>query len=226
MLFFVIMNELLLLIQATTIAITALIALKIGSHALVTFIVIQSILANIFVVKQISLLGLNATASDAFMVGSVFGLQLLQEYFGKRLAQKTVFISFFLLVFYTIVSQLHILYVPAAHDTMHQHFYPILQSMPRIIIASITVYTIALYFDTYLYAFLRQLFKGRYLLFRNGLCIMTSQLLDTVLFSFLGLYGIIDNLGQVIIISYSIKLLVIIITQPFLALSKRIMRPS
>ncbi len=226
MLLSIIMNEFLLLIQATLIATAALIALKLGSHALVAFIVIQSILANLFVVKQISLVGLNATTSDAFIVGSVFGLQLLQEYYGKKLAQKTVWLSFFLLIFYTVVSQIHIFYIPALHDTMHQHFYPILHFMPRIMVASIAVYTAVLYFDTHLYAFLKQLFKGRHLLLRNTISIMTSQLLDTVLFSFLGLYGIIDHIGNVILVSYTIKLLVIVITQPFLALSKRIMGSS
>lgn len=218
------MNELLLLAQIIIIAFSTLVALKIGSYALVAFIVIQSILANLFVVKQITLVGLNATASDAFIVGSIFGLQLLQEYFGKSLAQKTVFISFFLLVFYTIVSQIHILYTPAYHDHMHQHFYPILCLMPRIMIASITVYTAASYFDTVLYGFLKRLFQGRYLVIRNSLSIMTSQLIDTVLFSFLGLYGIIDHIGNVILVSYTIKLIVIVITQPFVAFSKRIMR--
>lgn len=218
------MNELLLLAQIIIISVTTLIALRIGSYALVAFIVIQSILANLFVVKQITLVGLNATASDAFIVGSILGLQLLQEYFGKPLAQKTVFISFFLLIFYTIVSQIHIFYTPALHDHMHQHFYPILHLMPRIMIASITVYTAVSYFDTVLYGFLKRLLRGRCLIIRNSLSIMTSQLLDTVLFSFLGLYGIIDHIGNVILVSYTIKLIVIVITQPFVALSKRIMR--
>lgn len=89
------MNELFLLIHTLIISIAALIALKLGKHCLIAFIAAQSILANLFVVKQITLFGFNGTASDAFMIGSIFGLHLLQEYYGTKEAQNSVKISFF-----------------------------------------------------------------------------------------------------------------------------------
>jgi uncharacterized integral membrane protein (TIGR00697 family) len=216
------MNELLLLLQTIIICITALLALRNGAYYLCAFIALQAILANLFVLKQITLFGMQATASDAFMVGSMFSLQLLQEYYGKALAQSAVRISFFFLIFYTIMSYIHILYTPSIYDTAHKHFYPLLYPMPRIAVASIFVYTTISYLDTYLFSFLKRLFSGKWFFIRNTLCITIAQLADTVLFSFLGLYGIIENIGEVIIVSFTIKMIVIMISRPILLLAKKL----
>jgi uncharacterized integral membrane protein (TIGR00697 family) len=216
------MNELIFLVHTMTIAVFALVSLALGRYALIAFVCIQCILANLFVVKQITLFGLTATCSDAFTVGATIGLNMLQEYFGKDIARKTIWINFFLLIFYAIVSQLHLLYTPHTADIMQQHFIPLLQFMPRIVIASFSVYLITQMADYYLYGILKKMFHDKYLIFRNYASIAVCQLLDTVLFSFLGLYGIIDNIGEVIIISYLIKLTSIIVATPFVGFSRRI----
>lgn len=217
-------NELLLFIHTIVISIFALLALSIGSQALIAFVCFTAILANLFVVKQITLFGMNATCADAFIVGSVLGLNLLQEHFGKEITRKTIWISFFLLVFYTIVCQIHLLYQPSIYDAMQSHYEAILCIMPRLAIASIITYLIAQLFDTWLYGKLKELFNGRFLIARNMCSISLSQLLDTILFSFLGLYGIAYNIWHIIIISYAIKLTAIAISMPFVGLSKRMIK--
>ncbi len=216
------MNELYFLVHSFTVSSAALIALRLGKEALVGFISICCILANLFVLKQTTLFGLDATCSDAFAIGAVFGLNLLQEYFGKSIARSAIWISFFLLFFYTIVSSIHLLYEPSAHDTMQQHYAPILQFMPRIAIASLAVYIIVQQLDTFLYGILKYRFQGRYLTVRNYISISLCQLIDTILFSFLGLYGIVENVWHIIAISYSIKLLLIFTATPFIMLSKKV----
>src|SRR5229473_6185965 len=116
-----IMNELIFALHTVIIALFALGALALGQGALVAFVCIQCILANLFVVKQITLFGFTATCADAFTVGATIGLNMLQEYFGKAIAKRTIWINFFLLIFYAIVSQVHLIYVPHAADTMHLH---------------------------------------------------------------------------------------------------------
>jgi uncharacterized integral membrane protein (TIGR00697 family) len=216
------MNEILFIVHTLAIALFAMGSLALGQYALVAFVCIQCLLANLFVIKQITLFGLTATCSDAFTVGATIGLNLLQEYFGKDIAKKTIGINFFLLIFYAIVSQLHVLYTPDSADIMQQHFVPLLQFMPRIVIASFSVYLIAHMADYYLYGILKKMFHDKYIVFRNYLSIATCQLLDTVLFSFLGLYGIIDNIHEVIIISYLIKLASIIVATPVVGFSRKI----
>lgn len=216
------MNELIFIIHTIIIAGFALGSLALGSTALVAFVCIQCMLANLFVIKQITLFGLTATSADAFTVGATIGLNLLQEYFGKEIAKKTIWINFFLLIFYTIVSQIHLAYLPHSGDIAQQHFLPLLQFMPRIVIASLSVYLVTQMTDYYLYGILKKTFQDKYIILRNYASVAFCQLLDTVLFSFLGLYGIIDNIGEVIVISYLIKLASIIIATPFVGFSRKI----
>lgn len=214
------MNELLFIIHTLTIALFSLGALALGAHALVAFICIQCIFANFFVIKQITLFGLTATCSDAFTISATLSLNLLQEYFGKEITKKTIWTNFFLLIFYAIISKIHLLYIPNSADTTQQHFFALLQYIPRIVIASLLVYLITQLTDYHLYGFLKKLYKEKYIIIRNFTSILVCQLLDTVLFSFLGLYGIIDDIWSIIIVSYGIKLAAIIISVPFVGLSQ------
>lgn len=214
-------NELLFVVYSIIVAAMALISLRLGKEALVAYITLVAVLANVFVLKQISLGGYTATASDVLVIGSVLGLNLLQEYFGKSIAQATVWISFACLIFYTIVSQLHMLYIPAAHDTMHLHYAALLSPMLRITIASLTTYFIVQSLDVYIYSMLKAVLKGRFIIVRNLLSIATTQLLDTVLFGILGLYGLVDDLTSILLISYLIKLSALAITAPCVGLSKK-----
>lgn len=218
-------NEFIFILQTFLIGIFALSSLRLGKEALIGFIALQAVLANLFVVKQTVLFGLNATTTDAFAVGGALGLNLLQEYYGRDMAKKAIWISFFLLVFYGIFSQIHLAYLPSAQDLMHHHFMPILSFMPRIVIASFTAYLISQQIESWLYARLKLLTQGRYLVARNYTSIMASQLIDTILFSFLGLYGIIDNIGHIILISYIIKMATMMVATPFIAFSKKIIKP-
>lgn len=184
-------NELIFTAHTFLIGLFALLALRLGSQALVVFISIQCILANLFVLKQTTLFGISATCSDAFSIGAVLGLNLLQEYYGRAAARRAIWISFLFLIFYATVSLIHLAYIPSASDTAHAHFFQLLNVMPRITVASFVVYVVVQYLDSMLYANLRELLSGKYLVLRTWLSIATMQLLDTVLFSFLGLYGIV-----------------------------------
>lgn len=219
-------NEFIFIIHVAIIGFFALAALKFGKHALIAFISTCCIAANLFVVKQITLFGLDATCSDAFTVGAVFGLNLLQEYYGRPITKTAIWVSFFLMVFYAIVCQLHISYIPNSYDTMQAHYNAILAFMPRITMASFTVYLIVQQLDSYLYGILKNKFTGRYLTARNYISIGICQLIDTVLFSFLGLYGIVHSVWDVIAISYTVKVIVILLTTPYILLSKHIHSPT
>jgi uncharacterized integral membrane protein (TIGR00697 family) len=98
--------------------------------------------------------------------------------------------------------------------------------MPRIMIASISVYLFSQLLDYILYGALKKMCQERYLVLRNYASIAFCQLVDTVLFSFLGLYGIVHNIWDVIIISYSVKLGAIVIATPFVILSRFIFKDS
>jgi hypothetical protein len=217
-------NESIFLLHSILISIFALSALRFGKEALIAFIALQSILANLFVLKETTLLGLTATCSDAFAIGAVLGLNLLQEYYGRDLTKKSIWISFYLMIFYGIVSQLHLAYAPGNLDMTQPHYAALFGFMPRLVIASMITYLIAQFFDAWLYGALKERFNNRYLIIRNITSISISQFVDTLLFSFLGLYGIIHDIWHIILISYAIKLAAIALSAPFIALSRKIIK--
>ncbi|MFC1845533.1 queuosine precursor transporter [Candidatus Dependentiae bacterium] len=220
------MNELIFLAQTLFVSTACLAATRLGKEALVALICLLGVLSNLFVIKQITLFGLHVTAADAFSVGALLGLNLLQEYFGKGIAKKTVWICFFILLLYTGFAQIHLWFLPSLWDTAHPHFQSLFQFAPRITTASLLVYLFVQHLDRYLYAKLQDRFGQSYLLTRNYILLMFSQLVDTVLFSFLGLWGIVESVTHVIVISYLVKLVAIFVATPFVKLSATMVTPQ
>ena len=196
-----------------------LFALKASKETLIALIALFWVLANLFVTKHIILFGLGATTSDALAVGATLGLNLVQEYYGKEAARHTIWTSFFCVSVYTVAALLQCAYLPSSNDTMHKHFCALLTPMPRLIAASLASYLVAQYLEYWLYGLGKKLFKTRYFVGRNVVSTSISQAVDTVLFSFLGLYGIVSDIGHIIIVSYSIKIITLSIAAPFLGLS-------
>jgi len=203
------MNEILFFVQTLLILCFALGALRLGKSALIAWVTIQALIANLFVIKQITLFGFDVTASDAYVIGSLLGLNFLQEFYSKEEAAKATWICFFFLFFFTIISQLHLLYQPSTHDITQTAFLTILSPSPRLLIASMSVFFIVQQFDIRLFAFLKHRLPKSSFAFRTAIALISSQLLDTVLFSFMGLYGLVVSIVDVILVSYLIKLAVI-----------------
>jgi queuosine precursor transporter len=218
------MNELIFLLHIITVVGFTLLGLRLGKFALMSLVSLEAVLANLFVVKQMNIFGFNATCADVFVVGSVLGINLLQEYFGEQASSTALRASFFVMFFYLVMSQIHLLYMPNSFDITHGFFQGILKFAPRIIIASILAYFIVLFINNKLYAFLKNRLQGRYLFLRNFISIVFIQLLDTIIFAFLALYGIVGSIWQVIFISFVLKVLVISVSTPFVGISKLIVK--
>ena len=218
-----IINELIFFAYIAITTGALVVATLIGFEAVIALISLEWVLANFFVTKQIVLFGFQATASDALAVGALLGLNLLQEYKGKEFARRTIKIGFFCLFFYLCVSVLHLLYYPASSDVMSPYFIHLLTPLPRLVIASLATYLIVQYLEYAIYSMLQARFGRRYFILRNYASLSISQLVDTILFSFLGLYGIVDHIWQIILVSYGIKLITVLVSVPFIRFSKKIM---
>lgn len=212
-------NELILFTHITIIAIATFIALRLGKSALVAFSVLQMILANMFVLKQTTLFGLNATCADAFIIGSLLSFNLLNELYGPQVAKRTIPTTFFCAIFYAVVSYVHLGYVPSNFDTMHGHYHALFAVAPWLIAGSIGVFLIAQIIDYLLFRFFKHLWPNHMLMVRNALSLSISQFFDTLSFSFiLYLLGIITNMFDIVIVSYAIKMVVIGISTPLVML--------
>ncbi len=187
-------------------------ALRLGETALIVLISLHAVLANLFVTQQISLFGLNATSGDASSVGVALGLNLLQESFGKGAVKRAIFLSMALLGAFLLFSLFQCLYAPSPTDTMQPVFHQLLYPLFRLGAASAGVYFLVQMFDRSFFAWLREQLNQRYPLIRIALCLLLSQFLDTVLFSFIGLWGLVDHLWEIIGISLCIKYVMVALT--------------
>jgi uncharacterized integral membrane protein (TIGR00697 family) len=216
------MNEILFFLHLILIFGFGVIALKLGKAYLTTWVAIQAILANLFVVKQMFFFHYNVTCSDVFAIGSILGLNLLQEYFDKESAKRALWGAFFAMLFFAAMSQIHLLYAPSTYDTTQSAFTCILASSPRLFAASVIVFLLTQHMDICLFQMLKQ--KAGFIPFplRSSLSTALTQFTDTLLFSILGLWGLVSSLWDIIFISFLIKLIIISCLTPLIALVKRI----
>ena len=213
------LNEILFLSQICVIGMSASLAKRFGREALVVLMCVLGILSNLFVGKQIVLFGLAATCSDSFSVGCSLCLNLLQENFGKDVAKKAIWLSFGFLVFYLAMTQFQIFYTPSQFDFLGSCYEKILSLMPRLVLASLTAYFISQQTDRLIFGYLTEQAKVKNFILKNYASLLISQLIDTILFSLLGLYGVVSNISQIILISYLIKIGTIILIAPLTKLA-------
>ncbi len=216
------MNELLFVLHCALVSSGVLAGVYLGAEALTAVIVSYCLLANLFVLKTITLFGFTATAADAFTIGATLGLNLLQEYYGKAPTRRALVANMLILGIYLVMTVIHISYLPACTDSTHALYCALLYPVPRIVIASSVVYFCAQQIDYWLYGLLKVCTPTSWLVIRNYGSVVVSQLFDTVAFSLLGLYGLVDNIGSIMLISYVVKLLALVLCTPFLMISRRI----
>jgi uncharacterized integral membrane protein (TIGR00697 family) len=199
-------------------------ALKMGKATLTSWISLQAILANLFVIKQIYLFGFHVTCSDVFAIGCIFGLNLLREYFGPDAAKRALWCCLFSMIFFVAMGQMHLYYIPSPFDTTQGAFQTILSSSPRLLAVSLAVFIFVQQIDLKLFGLLKKKLPSLPLSFRNGFSVGIIEFLDTFLFSVLGLSGLVAHLSDIILISFLIKLLVIALLTPLIHFSHRFVR--
>jgi uncharacterized integral membrane protein (TIGR00697 family) len=215
------MNEVLFLIHILIVLVFGGIALRLGRASLTTWVSLQAVLANLFILKQIKFLGFEITCSDVYAIGSMLGLNLLREYFGKQPAQVALRTCFFAMIFFAAMAQFHLQYIPSSSDRTQSAYEILLSPSARLLIASFVVFFVVQRIDLYLYSFLKEKWPRLSLSLRNAVSLLTSQFLDTFLFSVLGLWGLVSSLSDIIAVSFLVKATIIGCITPLVRFSKR-----
>lgn len=216
-------NELIFFLMIVVVLSTALLMFRLGKIWLYAFIAVCIVLANIFVTKQFRLFGLSATGGN-ITYGAIFLVtDLLCEHYGKEAGRRAVVIGFFAALFYLVTSQFILLMQPAEYDTVHDGMQSIFAFAPRIVLASVIAYLISQFHDIWAYHAIRKLTRNRLLWLRNNASTWSSQLIDSVTFSLIAFVGVfpLKIVGQIILSTYLLKIIVAAIDTPFLYLSYR-----
>lgn len=193
-------------------------------EGLFIIIAINIILCNIQVIKFIKMFGITTTLGNLLYGGIFWATDMLSEIYGKKEAKKGVFIGLVTLFTMTIIMYVAVLFKPAPVDTMHPHIKAIFTFLPRIALASLVAYLASQLHDVWGFHFLKKKTKGKHLWLRNNVSTLTSQAIDTVVFTFIAFYGVVPvtDFVQILITTYVFKLIVAVFDTPFLYLGSSI----
>lgn len=195
---------------------------KTGIYA---WVALATVIANIEVVKCVDIFGLPLTLGNV-TYGSIFlATDILNEKYGREKAQKGVFLGFFSLLVLTLFTQIDLLYIPSSNDFAQGAMQTIFALTPRICLGSMLAYLVSNTMDVFLYKKIRDILPSdKFLWVRNNAATMTSQLIDTILFTFIAFFGVfpLSIVLKLCFTTYVLKLIIAVCDTPFLYLAKRI----
>ncbi len=201
-------------------------AFRLGKIWLFGMVATNAILANIFVVKGMTLFGLSATGGNAVYAAIFLSTDLFAEHYGSRTARRAVHLGFFASIFFLVGSQMILVFQPADFDFAQPAFETIFSLTPRIVLGSMVAYLISQHLDISLFLLLRRLTKERYLWFRNTGSTVISQLIDSIIFTLIAFVGVYPDLGEMILFTWLVKVVVAVIDTPFVYLARYFRPPD
>lgn len=200
-----------------------------GKIGIFCWIAIATIIANVEVLKCVDIFNMALTLGNV-TYGSIFlATDILNEKYGVETAQKSVFVGFFALLTFTLVTQVDLHYVPNSSDFVAEAMKTLFTITPRVCFASMFAYFISNITDVYLYALVKKFLPSdKFLWLRNNSATMISQLIDTLIFTYVGFVGVFESsiVFELFITTYCIKLLIAILDTPFLYIAKKISEPA
>jgi queuosine precursor transporter len=216
-------NEVILLSQALMGFGLILCALRFGGPLHLKIIAVAAtLLMNIFVLKQFTVFGLEITGGNVCYAMVFLCTDAISELYGPKAARKLVILGFLASTLMVLFSQFILAYQPNSFDFAHDALNTIFSFSPRIVFFSLLSYLIAQNISIALFHRIKRATQGRMLWLRNNISTLVGQTFDTVFFTMTALYGVIDNLGEVMLFSLIVKLMLAALDTPFLYLARAI----
>jgi len=204
-----------------------------GKAGLQIAIATAIILANLQGPKLTMIFGLQTSLGVIFYSSIFFATDVLSENYGKAAANKAVRMGFAVSVIVLLMLSLALLYLPSSKPetaefstSIHNAFSTIVNFTPRFIFGSLLAYYISQHFDVWAFHKIKAITRGRWLWLRNNLSTMSSQVVDTLIYSLVAWWGIVDlrtalALGAA---KYIFKLAIAMIDTVFIYWARRLYR--
>ena len=179
-----------------------------GKNGLYAFAIFGTLLGNIAVCKCVDIFGVATTAGN------------------KRDAAKAVAYSFSVMVLWMLGTQLILMFTPNANDYISDSLRVVFGLVPRITIASLTGFLISQNLDVFLYHYIwgKTGSSGAKLWLRNNGSTLTSQAVDTVIFTTLAFWGVYPTnvFFSILATTYLFKAVVALLDTPFIYMARAI----
>lgn len=219
------MNNILLVVSIIGVFSIMLVVKKfLGKEGLIGWIGIASILANLLLLKSVDVLGISATLGNVLFASNFLATDMLTENYGYKDAKKGVKFGIFSVLFFMIATQVALLYIPSTEDFAQESFQLLFSFVPRISLASVSMFALSNFVDIRLYEHLRKKTNGKKMWLRNNLCTIISNGGENFLFYLIAFGGTMP-MSVILSIALSATIIEVIIAlcdTPFLYLSKKI----
>ena len=220
-------NELIFIITVLIYLGSVLVLYKIfGKNGLYAFAIFGTLLGNIAVCKNVDIFGVATTAGNVLYASTFLVTDILSEKYGKKEAAKAVAYSFSIMILWMAGTQLILLFTPNANDYINESLKVVFGLVPRITIASLAGFILSQNLDVFLYHFIwKKTGNDKAMLWlRNNGSTLTSQAIDTVIFTTLAFWGVYPKnvFFSILITTYVFKAVVALLDTPFMYLARRI----
>jgi len=218
-------NEALLLLSAIIEYAFVLIAFRLGKTWLYVFIVMNLALISVAGAKLISVFGLVTNAGNVFFAAVFVATHLLIEHYEKKDGYRTIWLGFFAILFFIIMTQLTLLLAGIVDSSpLESALRTIFGAAPRIAVASIAAYIVSQQVNVRIYASLKERSGGKNLWLRDGIAHIGGQFMDSIIFFSIAFYGLIPMavLIQSISIGFAMKVIVGFLGTPAIYISRLI----
>ncbi|MEM7502041.1 MAG: queuosine precursor transporter [Pseudomonadota bacterium] len=204
-----------------------------GKAGLQVAIATSILLANLQGPKLTIIFGFQTSMGVIFYSSIFFATDVLSENYGKKAAAKAVWMGFAVSAIVVLMMSLALLYQPsdraataAFSRDVHEAFDTIFNFTPRFVFGSLAAYLISQRFDVYAFHRIKAWTGERWLWLRNNLSTMSSQVIDTLVYSLVIWWGVVDlrtalALGAV---KYGFKVAIAMIDTVFIYWARRVHR--
>ncbi|AFI30832.1 MULTISPECIES: queuosine precursor transporter [Borrelia] len=195
-----------------------------GQKGLLAWLVSSVIIANIQVLKQITIFGLHATLGNIIYASSYVATDILSEIHGHKNSKKAVYIGFISFIAFAFITNIQLYFSTNNSDIYLENLENIFSSIPILLIASIIAYIISQLNDIYLFRFIKEKFP-KFLFIRSNGSTLVSEFIDTIIFVSIATYFNIfpkEAYLNIIISTYFIKGIAGIMGTPFIYIAKYI----
>ena len=171
---------------------------------LTCFFVVSLIVSNIIAAKVVCIGWIEIPAAVIAYPITFLCTDVISEIWGREEARRTVHLGFVVQIFSLILIYIAIYLPPAEYMLEFQSsFAETLGTSARFVLASLVAYGVAQTLDVHLFHWLRGRFEPKWM--RNNGSTMVSQLVDTVIFITIGFWGVVPNLGWMMVSQYVVK---------------------
>ena len=141
-------------------------------------------------VSDLEIFGYTFTVSMGAIMysGIYFATDLINEKYGRTFANEAVILGAIANVVVMLTLVLSTYYLPSeiakSSDAVHEAISTLAYYSPWFVIGSLTAYLISQTFDVWMFHKLKVLTNGKYLWLRNNVSTLSSQALDTLIYTF------------------------------------------